>query len=150
MNKTIPTTWRSGVWPAWRDDPFEGRLGRLFEPFAAAEGLPWAPSVDVEETEDELTLTAELAGMDGDDVDIEIENHVLTLSGEKGQVRTSEGDEGTLRVWERRYGRFSRSFTLPNTIDTENVKAEFDRGVLTVHMPKTKESRGRRIAIKAR
>lgn len=151
MSKTVPTTWRADMWPtAWREDPFERRLGRFFEPFAAPEGLPWTPSVDVEETDEELTLTAELAGMDGDDVDIEVENHVLTFSGEKTEVRESDGEEGSLRVWERRYGSFSRSFTLPNTIDAENIKAEFDKGVLTVHMPKTKEARGRRIAIKAK
>jgi len=131
-------------------DPFETRLTRLFEPFNDAEGVLLVPMVDVQETDDGMTLTAELPGMDGDDVEIEVENNVLTMSGEKKQVRESDGTDGNMRIWERRYGKFSRSFTLPSAIDAEHIKADFDKGVLTVRMPKRAEARGRRIAIKAK
>lgn len=151
MTTLVPARWRAGLWPTMHEgDPFETRLTRLFEPFDEAEGVLLVPTVDVQETEDAMTLTAELPGMDGDDVEIAVENNVLTMSGEKKQVRESDGAKSNMRIWERRYGKFSRSFTLPNTIDAEHIKAEFDKGVLTVTMPKRAEAKGRRIAIKAR
>lgn len=136
------------MWPTpWSvEDPFETRLTRFFEPFEGERFL-WNPTVDIEETDEALTLTAELAGMDADDVEIEIENNVLTLSGEKKEVRESKEGDRNIRVWERSYGKFARSFTLPAVIEAEKIHADFDKGVLTIRMPKTTEARGRRIAV---
>jgi len=151
MKTLVPTRWNAGLWPTpWRmEDPFETRLTRFFEPYDN-ERFFWNPVVDVEETEAAMTLTAELAGMDSDDVDIEVENNVLTISGEKKEVRESKDGEGNMRVWERNYGKFARSFTLPATIDANKIHAEFDKGILKVYMPKTTEAKGRRIAVQAK
>ncbi len=138
---------RLPLWP-WREtDGFENRLRTMFEaPIFEPEVFGWTPLVDVEETDDELKLTAELPGMDADDVEIDVEGNTLILRGEKAME--AGRDERDVRIWERHYGRFSRAFTLPGTVDIDSIRAEFDKGVLTVHMPKTVEARGRRIAVK--
>lgn len=150
---TLPTLLsRRTAWP-WREFDVDNRLLRLFEePFGEAEPFGWAPSVDVEETDDELLLTAELPGLEEKDVEIDVEGNSLTLRGSKKQEREEEKANGNrkMRIWERRYGEFTRSFTLPGTVDVEKIRAEFDKGILTVHMPKTSESKGRKIAIGAR
>ena len=103
------------------------------------------PAVDVEETADELTLTAELPGLSRDDVEIELENNILTVRGQRSETKTSE--ERRFHVWERRYGSFQRSFTLPRTVSADGISAEFEDGLLRVHMPKAAEAKGRRIEI---
>lgn len=139
----------------WRElDTLSNRLGLLFDeslqnPLTAANQAAgaWVPAVSVEETADEVVLTAELPGMSEADVDLEVENNVLTLRGEKSESR-EEGSEGRrYHVWERRFGTFARSFTLPRTVRPDDIQATFDRGVLTVRMPKAPEARSRRIAI---
>ncbi|MCG8466628.1 MAG: Hsp20/alpha crystallin family protein [Gemmatimonadetes bacterium] len=155
MSTQLPARWTTRRARPFATLPFDGfqhRLGRFFdEPFgfADAESFTWTPTVDVEENEKELTLTAEMPGMDEADVDIEIEDDVLTLSGEKKEERESEGSNGeNLRIWERRYGSFSRSFALPKSVAADKIKAEFANGILTVRMPKTAQAKGRRIPIK--
>ena len=135
----------------WREfDGFENRIGRLLgETFGEAETFGWTPSVNVVENEGEMTLTAELPGVAPDEVDIELEANVLTIRGEK-RVEHEEKAEGKFRIYERAYGTFVRSFTLPMTVNAEKIAAEFENGVLTVHMPKTAEARGRRIKVEAR
>ncbi len=144
---------RLGAWP-WREvDGLENRLRTLFDvPFAEPEVMGWVPMVDVVETDAEMVLTAELPGLTLEDVEIELEGNVLTLHGEKTREIQKEEAKGErkMRLWERRYGEFSRSFTLPNTVEAKEIRAEFDHGVLTIHMPKTLEAKGRRIAIKAK
>jgi HSP20 family protein len=128
---------------------FSNRLSRVF---GNAWDTPeftgvWIPAVNVEEAADELLLTAELPGMREEDVNVGIENNILTIRGEKREAR-EEGDEGhRYHVWERRYGSFQRAFTLPSSIQADAIRAEFDRGVLTVRMPKSPEARGRTIEI---
>ncbi len=153
--KTLLPIRRTAGWTfPWREiDGFENRLGGwLDEPFFGAETFGWVPSVDIVENDHELLLTAELPGLDEKYVEIEVEGNVLTLKGEKTDETEKEEEKGgyKMRMWERRYGEFSRSFTLPGTIDTAKIEASFDKGVLTVHMPKTVEAKGRRIAIKAK
>lgn len=155
MRTLLPTRWTTRLPTfAWRDiDGFEDRLRRLFEEplaFGEAEPFGWVPSVDVAETDGEMVLTAELPGLTEEDVDIELEGNVLTLRGEKKEEAEREEGEGErkMRIFERRYGEFCRSFTLPNTVDPEKITAEVEKGVLEVHMPKTTEARGRRIAVK--
>lgn len=135
----------------WRDlDTLTNRLGRLFdEPFAGTvdNGTPWMPAVNVEESGDALTLTAELPGMSRDDVEIELENNVLTIRGEKQIEREEGSEERRYHLWERRHGSFQRSFSLPRTVDPDQISADFADGVLTVVMPKAAEARGRRIEI---
>ncbi|MGD2115661.1 MAG: Hsp20/alpha crystallin family protein [Acidobacteriota bacterium] len=106
----------------------------------------WAPPVDIRETEEAYEVMADLPGFDKENVDITLENNVLTLRGE----RAWEGDQGeqSYRRIERAYGEFTRSFSLPSQVDAEKVDATFKDGVLTVTIPKSAESRPRRIAVK--
>ncbi|MDT8341450.1 MAG: Hsp20/alpha crystallin family protein [Longimicrobiales bacterium] len=134
----------------WRElDTLSNRLGRMFDDFPTpTESGNWLPAVDVAESAEELRLTAELPGMTRDDIELEVENNVLTLRGEKAEVR-SEGDENRrYHLTERRYGTFQRSFTLPRTVRAEEIEAEFHDGVLHVRLPKAPEAKSRRIAIK--
>ena len=135
----------------WREiDGLENRISRLLgEPFGETEPFGWTPAVNVVETDAEMTLTAELPGVAPEDVEIELENNVLSIHGEK-KVEREEKEEGKVRIYERAYGEFTRSFTLPATVNPEKIAAEFENGVLTVHMPKTAEARGRRIKVEAR
>jgi HSP20 family protein len=105
----------------------------------------WAPAVDIYETENELVLKADLPDMNERELDIRVENNMLTVRGErKFEQRVKE--ENYLRI-ERTYGSFSRSFSLPNTISTENIKAEYNNGVLSVEMPKRAESKPKQVKI---
>jgi HSP20 family protein len=105
----------------------------------------WMPAMDLVETDDHFVLRADLPGMTEDDIKIEFENDILTVSGERKAEHESKG-EGYYRV-ERAFGSFSRSLTLPKGIDAEAVTAKFDRGVLEVRVPKPEERKPRRIEI---
>lgn len=151
---------------------FQRRTSRFptltpFAPFAFNEDLPMAmrrlfddvdmpltapmafvPPTEIVETADELILSSELPGMSKKDVKIDIQDGVLTLSGEKIETR-KEGTEPSYRMWERTYGSFERSFTLPRSVDVAKIEATFTDGVLHITMPKTTEARSktRRIEI---
>ncbi|MDX1501609.1 MAG: Hsp20/alpha crystallin family protein [Thermoanaerobaculia bacterium] len=137
-------------------DLFRTRVGRLFDdafndflsPVGDAEisTRSWMPPVDIRETENELVLTAELPGMTKDDIEITLENNVLTLSGQRNFEKDVER-ESYHRI-ERAYGRFSRSFALPRNFSTEDVKAQFKDGVLHITLPKREEAKPRRIDIR--
>ena len=107
----------------------------------------WTPAMDLLETEDEFVLRADLPGLSESDVNIELEDNVLTLSGER-KTEHEDKREGFYRM-ERSYGAFSRSLTLPTGIDPEAVSAAFDRGVLEVRVPKPEQRKPRRISINA-
>lgn len=136
-------------------EDFENRMNtfveRAFaEPFSPAlpEAIGWVPAVDIVESPAELTLTAELPGIDQKDVALSVEDGVLTLRGEKN-VEHEQQDKKTY-MYERNYGAFQRAFVLPTNIDPGKIAAEFDKGVLTVHLPKDGQARprGRQIDIK--
>lgn len=105
------------------------------------------PDVDVTETEDELRITAELPGMEENDVEIELSGNQLTVRGEKKEER--EETKKDYHISERRYGSFRRSLQVPDTVDTEKIDAKMKNGVLTVVLPKTEEakSKARKIAV---
>ena len=105
----------------------------------------WAPAVDIYETENELVLKADLPAIDEKDLDIRIENNTLTVRGER-KFEKQVNEDSYLRV-ERSYGSFSRSFSLPNTINTEAIRAEYKNGVLTVQMPKRAESKPKQVKV---
>lgn len=151
MRTLIPTRWAGrGLRTFPEFEGTENRLSRFFDwPFEEGETFGWTPTVDVEETDEALVLTAEMPGLEAENVEIEVEGNLLTLSGEKTAERESEETDGrNLRVWERRYGSFSRSFTLPNAVEADKIKADFENGVLTIRMPKAAEAKGRRIPVK--
>ena len=105
----------------------------------------WAPAVDIYETADELVLKADVPDVNERDLDIRVENNMLTLRGERKFEKTVSEDN-YLRV-ERSYGSFSRSFALPNTVDTDDIRADYRNGVLTVRMPKRAESKPKQIKV---
>ncbi len=105
----------------------------------------WSPSVDIFENKDSLVLEAELPGMNREDIELAIENNVITIGGLRHFEKKDEGDNYH-RV-ERSYGSFTRSFTLPQTVTSEGVTAEFKNGVLRVSLPKREETKARKITI---
>lgn len=106
----------------------------------------WTPSVDIFENKESLVIEAELPGMKPEDVNVSIENNVLTLHGERKFEKKDEGDN--FHRVERSYGSFTRSFTLPPTVSSENVNAVFENGVLKLTLAKREEAKPRRIEIK--
>jgi len=124
-------------------------LDRLFDTFftapAATTRLTWGPGIDVVEDKDTYRLLAELPGLKKEDVKVELNENVLTVSGEKKIERSAEGNQWH-RV-ERREGRFERSFTLAKPIQADKISAKFADGVLTVVVPKAEEAKPREIQI---
>jgi HSP20 family protein len=105
----------------------------------------WVPSMDLVETDDHFVLRADLPGLTDGDVAIELEDNVLTVSGER-KAEHEEKNEGFYRM-ERSFGQFRRSLTLPDGVDAEKIAATFDKGVLEVRIPKPEERKPRRVAI---
>jgi HSP20 family protein len=141
-----------------RWDPFRDlitlreKMNRLFEEAASSRGeekdlisSSWTPSVDIYETEHEVVLTAEVPGIDDKDIEIKIEDNTLTLKGERSLEKETK-EENYHRI-ERAYGSFYRSFSIPNYIDAEKIKAEHEHGVLKVVMPKKQELKPRKIKV---
>lgn len=146
----IKYPFRTPGYAPWRElDEVSNRLARLFDdvPFRRANGAMWSPPVTVAETADELIFTAELPGMTEENVSIEVENDVLTISGEKTEERTEGDEERSYHLWERAYGSFRRSFSLPRAVSTGEATARFDKGVLEIRLPKAPEAKGRKIEI---
>ena len=108
----------------------------------------WLPAVDVFDTKDAVVLKAELAGMDPDDIEIEVEDNVLTIKGERKFEETVD-DERYYRV-ERRFGSFQRSLALPQGVKPEEIAAGYGDGILTVTVPKVEEEKPKRIEVKAK
>src|SRR6202158_4126765 len=105
----------------------------------------WAPSVDIYETEHELVVKADLPEVDPKDLDIRVENNILTIRGER-KFEKNVNQDNYLRV-ERAYGSFARSFTLANTVNAEAIKADYQNGVLTLTIPKKEEAKLKQIKV---
>ena len=105
----------------------------------------WAPSVDVSETEDNFEVRAELPGVAQDDLHVSVKDNLLTLSGEKRQEKVD--DTQSYRRVERRYGNFQRKFALPPEVETDDIKAEFSDGVLTLSIPKAEAAKPTEVPI---
>ncbi len=132
----------------------QSEMNRLFSTFfdtpthGAGNGTAlrrWIPAMDLVETDEHFVLRADLPGLSEDDVSIELEDNVLTISGER-KAEHEDRKEGYYRV-ERAYGNFARSLTLPEGVDADAVSASFDRGVLEVRIPKPEERKPRKVAI---
>jgi HSP20 family protein len=105
----------------------------------------WTPRCDIYEEGDNIVVKAEVPGLDRNDIDVQVENNILTLRGER--KREKEVKSENLFRTERFYGTFTRSFTLPVTVDTEKIRAEYKDGVLLLTMPKVEEAKPRRIKV---
>lgn len=140
--------------PAREDyaDPFmrlQREMNRLFDdsflglgPFRSDRADARTPCIDVREKDNAIEIDAELPGVDENDLNVEVTDNLLTISGEK-KFERKEGDEGGYRVMERSYGSFSRSMTLPFAVDPERIDASFRNGVLKLVLPKPEEARNR-------
>jgi HSP20 family protein len=139
-----------------RWEPFRGvtalqdQINRLFNDNFERVGeesnlTAWAPSVDIYETEQELVVKADLPDVDPKDLDIRVENNILTIRGER-KFEKKVNEENYLRV-ERSYGAFARSFSLANTINSEAIKADYHNGVLTLSIPKREEAKPKQIKV---
>ena len=139
-----------------RWDPFHNvsslqeQVNRLFENSFPGRSdnsalTTWAPAVDIYETENELVLKADLPDINEKDLDIRVENNMLTIRGER-KFEEKVKEDNYLRI-ERTYGSFSRSFSLPNSVNSEAIKAEYKNGVLTVELPKRAESKPKQVKI---
>jgi HSP20 family protein len=138
--------------PARELDTLQSDVNRLFDAFfggreANAAMRRWVPAMDLVETDDHLVLKADLPGLDQGDVEIEVKDNVLTVSGERRTEQ--EGSSNGYHRVERSYGRFSRSLSLPQGVDADQVQAEFDKGVLEVRIPKPAERKPHRVQIGA-
>ncbi|MDD3807322.1 MAG: Hsp20/alpha crystallin family protein [Candidatus Marinimicrobia bacterium] len=123
------------------DDFFESFLNS----FSTMSNLNWTPSVDLEETKNDYIIHAEIPGVEKKDIEISVENDVLTISGEKKERVQSK--ESNYLVSEIMTGKFSRSFRLPSQINADKIEAKWDNGVLTVKIPKSETAKSRKIQI---
>ena len=140
-----------------RGEPFrefntlQDRINRVFrESYAGNQDdslttSTFAPAVDVYEDEHKVALKIEVPGIDEKDIDVRVENNTLTVHGER-KIEKEEKEENYRRV-ERQYGSFTSTFTLPQTVDTENVSATYDKGVLKIALPKKAEAKPKQIKI---
>jgi HSP20 family protein len=137
----------------WSD--LRREIDRLFDSVAwspvgsanASRMQAWAPPMDVEDQEDLLRLSFEIPGVNPDDVNVTVENGVLSVSGEKKLQRKVDTEKSGLQNVERRYGWFERTIALPQSVDADKVTAHYENGVLTLELPKSTEARKRKIAI---
>ena len=132
---------------------FQGEMNRLFDDFFGGprkaedqERLRWTPRVNIEEVNDHFVITAELPGLGREDVKIEVKDRVLTLAGEK-KVENEKKDRNVY-LFERAYGNFCRTFTLPDNVDADKIGAEFKNGLLRIDIPKTEEAKPKEIEVK--
>ncbi len=140
-------------WDPFRDlVSLRDKMNRLFEDAVTQRGeekelvaSSWAPAVDIYEDEGQLVLTAEVPGLSEKDVEIKIEDNVLSIQGER-KLEKETREENYHRI-ERAYGSFYRSFTLPNYIDQDKIKAEHENGVVKITMPKKAELKPRKVRI---
>lgn len=136
--------------PLWKEfNTLSSRLNRLLETPREEEGDylgSWSPVVDIYDKGNEVVIHAELPGMKKEDIDIRVENNILTIRGKK-ERKEEVKEEGYYRS-ERAYGTFSRSFSLPNTVDVKKIGAEYKDGVLSLTLPKAEEAKPRQIEVK--
>src|SRR5712675_296047 len=145
---TVLTRW----YPYRELNTLQERVNRLFHESFSNEGRDeslatssFAPPVDVYEDEHSITLKIEVPGIDEKDIDVRIENNTLTVHGER-KFEKEEKEENYRRV-ERQYGSFTRTFTLPSTVDSEKVEANYDKGVLKVRLAKKAEAKPKQIKV---
>src|SRR5579862_3325859 len=128
------------------------RMNRMFREAYSPEGpeealttTSFAPPVDIYEDEHTITLKLEVPGIDEKDIDVRIENNMLTVHGER-KIEKDEKEENFRRI-ERQYGRFTRSFTLPSSVDPGQVSAHYDKGVLKINLAKKAEAKPKQIKV---
>jgi HSP20 family protein len=142
-------------WDTYRDVlALQNRMNSIFQDFSRGNGsgenelvtaASFVPPVDIYEDENKLVLKIEIPGMRQEDLDVRMENNTLTVKGERSFQ--TEGKEENFHRVERRYGTFYRAFTVPNTIDPESIKADYDAGVLHLELQKRPETKPKQIKV---
>lgn len=138
-------------------DLYRNRFDRMFNqmlqdfwgtstPSEGVAGRAWLPAVDVREKNDALMFSVELPGLTKENIDITLENNILTIAGERKFEKETQGEE--YHRLERSYGHFSRSFTLPSSVRTDKVDANFENGVLHISLPKQENAKPKKISIR--
>src|SRR6202051_4724060 len=138
------------------EQPFRGattlqeQINRIFGEGVGNTGMesnltPWAPAVHIYETENELVVKAHLPDVNPQNLDIRVENNILTIRGER-KFESKVNEDNYLRI-ERAYGSFSRSFSLANSVKTDDIKADYQNGVLTLSLPKREEAKPKQIKV---
>ncbi len=144
--RTILSRWEPSRGAATLQEQVNRLFGNALERSAEESNLTsWAPAVDIYETEHELVVKADLPDVDAKDLDIRVENNLLTIRGER-KFEKKVNEDNYLRV-ERAYGAFSRSFSLANTVNSEAIKADYQNGVLTLTLPKREEAKPKQIKV---
>lgn len=150
MNALTPFRTRMTPWAEL--EGMQDRMNRIFglmPTLSTEESIEWAPVVNLVERDDGFVLTAELPGMTVEDIEVDIDDNVLTLRGEKLVEKEEKKEKnGRWHLKERSYGSFQRSFTLPKSVTADGVKADFAEGVLTVKIPKRADVKSHRVEIK--
>jgi HSP20 family protein len=142
----LPELWRNrGSLIAPTMDDFVERFFFGWPSFEKESEITWTPRVDVHETDTEILIDAELPGIKKDDIKVEVKDNVLTISGERNLEKKSETE--TTKTIERHYGKFERSFGLPETVTTEKVNAKFKDGILTLTLPKAEKAIPKQISV---
>ena len=132
---------------------FNEAMDRMFDNFfgfnwprTEADNSLWTPRVNIEDEDGRYILTAEVPGMEKEGINIEVKDHVLTLTGENKMEE--EKKEKNFHLFERCYGQFARTFRLPENVDTEGIAAEYKNGILKIDIPKTEEAKPKEIKVK--
>ena len=148
LTRFRPTRPEVSAWEQQVNRLFNETLGNFDWAFRDSTAAAWTPPVDVLEQTDAIRINVEIPGVNPDQVHIAVEGNALTISGTKEQV----AEEKTERVhrYERTYGAFERTFTLPTTVDANAIKAAYERGVLIVTLPKVEKAKPRTIAVETK
>ena len=133
-------------------DEMPDRMRLMFGNGLEREAMGWMPAMEVAEDKNAIVVTAELPGMTAKDVDVSVDDDVLTISGEKQDEKKEGKEDSQYYLLERRYGAFRRSFTLSNAVDADKIVADFDNGVLKVTLPKSEKvkAKGKKISVMAK
>ena len=145
----LPSLWRkrdSDILP-----PLDNFLDKFFYGWPSYESnydLKWSPNVDINETDNDFVLDVELPGIDKKDIKVEVKDNVLSISGERRQEKNTENANSS-RI-ERHYGKYVRTFRLPDTVLADNLAAKYKDGVLTITLPKTEKAKPKEIAVEVK
>ena len=143
--------WRPTARPLARFDPdFGEEMARFFDETRSRWGgegelTAWSPSINVYEENDRIVMEAELPGMKKDQIEVSVHDHMLTVSGERKEEKEVKEDD--FYRHERRYGAFSRSISLPSTVDSKKIDASYKDGVLKLTIPKAEQAKAKRVEV---
>jgi HSP20 family protein len=145
----LPSIWRNHhAVPGYSEHDFFDKFFFGWPDFRGEGDFAWTPRVDIQETDKEIILDFELPGIDKKDIKVELKDNRLTVSGERKQETKSDNAEH--RRIERHYGKYERTFTLPDTVSADKVAAEYKNGILTLNLPKTEKAIPKEIAVEVK